>query len=88
MAKCWQRFPQVVTNVKVRSKPAFDQLEEVLELVAQAEAEVKPKGGRVLLRYSGTEPKARLLIEGPDDAVLNRWSEQICGSIRRQIGAV
>ncbi len=88
MAKCWQRFPQVVTNVKVRSKPAFDQLEEVLDLVAQAEAEVKPQGGRVLLRYSGTEPKARLLIEGPDDAVLNRWSELICGSIRRQIGAV
>jgi phosphoglucosamine mutase len=87
IAKCWHRFPQVVTNVKVRSKPALDQLEEVLELVAQAEAEVNPKGGRVLLRYSGTEPKARLLIEGPDDTILNRWSERICGSIRRQIGA-
>jgi phosphoglucosamine mutase len=87
IAKCWHRFPQVVTNVRVRSKPALDQLEEVLELVAQAEAEVNPKGGRVLLRYSGTEPKARLLIEGPDDTILNRWSERICGSIRRQIGA-
>jgi phosphoglucosamine mutase len=73
--------------VKVRAKPAFEELEEVLDLVRQAEAEVKPKGGRVLLRYSGTEPKARLLIEGPDLAVLNSWSERICGSIRRQLGS-
>jgi phosphoglucosamine mutase len=86
MANCWQRYPQVVTNVKVRAKPAFEELEEVLDLVRQAEADVKPKGGRVLLRYSGTEPKARLLIEGPDLAVLNSWSERICGSIRRQLG--
>lgn len=87
LLNCWTRFPQLVTNVRVREKKPFDQLDGVLEAVAQAEAEVKPEGGRVLLRYSGTEPKARLLIEGRDAAVLERWSQKICESIRKQVGA-
>ncbi len=87
LVKCWTRYPQLTSNVKVRAKPDFDQLDEVLDLVRKAEAEVKPQGGRVLLRYSGTEPKVRLLIEGPDQAVMERWSRAICSSIKRQIGA-
>ncbi|MEP6663960.1 MAG: phosphoglucosamine mutase, partial [Verrucomicrobiota bacterium] len=84
---CWTRYPQLVSNVRVREKKPFDELKGVLEAVAQAEAEVKPDGGRVLLRYSGTEPKARLLIEGRDAAVLERWSQKICGAIKEQVGA-
>jgi phosphoglucosamine mutase len=87
LAKCWTRFPQLVTNVKVREKTPFEQLDGILKLVEQAEAEVKPAGGRVLLRYSGTEPKARLLIEGPHQAVLEKWSKDICDAIKRQVGA-
>jgi phosphoglucosamine mutase len=87
LANCWKRYPQLVSNVKVRSKPPFEELEEVLDLVKKAEAEVKPVGGRVLLRYSGTEPKVRLLIEGPDEAVLQSWSLRICDSLRRQVGS-
>ena len=59
----------------------------MLDLVAKAEADLKPKGGRVLLRYSGTEPKSRLLVEGPDQSELERWSNSICDAIRRQVGA-
>ncbi|HSH96289.1 MAG TPA: phosphoglucosamine mutase [Roseimicrobium sp.] len=88
LAKCWNRYPQRVTNVVVREKKPFEQLKDVLDLVAQAEAELKPTGGRVLLRYSGTEPKARLLLEGRDAAVLDKWSQRICDSIRRQVGSV
>src|SRR5438105_2297 len=66
LAQCWTRFPQVVTNIKVREKRAFEQMDAVPKLLAQAETELKSQGGRVLLRYSGTEPKARLLIEGRD----------------------
>ena len=87
LAKCWTRFPQLVTNVPVREKIPFEQLDGVLKLVKQAEAELKSAGGRVLLRYSGTEPKARLLLEGRDAATLKKWSDKICGAIRKQIGA-
>jgi phosphoglucosamine mutase len=86
LAKCWTRYPQLVTNVRVREKVPFEQLDGVTQLVAQAEAKVKPDGGRVLLRYSGTEPKARLLIEGRDAAALEHWSRQICDAIKKQVG--
>ena len=70
LAKCWTRFPQLVTNVKVREKKPFTQLDGVNQLVAEAEKELSAQGGRLLLRYSGTEPKARLLVEGRDAAML------------------
>jgi len=87
LAQCWKRYPQLVVNVKVREKIPFEQLDGVLTLVGEAEAAVKSDGGRVLLRYSGTEPKARLLIEGREPAVLDNWSQKICDSIKKQIGA-
>jgi len=86
LVKCWTRFPQVVTNVKVREKIPFEKLENVLTLVSEAETELKSAGGRVLLRYSGTEPKARLLLEGSDEKHLKNWSQKICGAIQKQIG--
>jgi len=86
LALCWQRFPQKLVSVKVREKRPFEQLDDVLPLVAEAEAVVKPAGGRVFLRYSGTEPKARLLIEGPDREVLDHWSDKIIAAIKQQIG--
>ena len=87
LAKCWSRFPQLVTNVRVREKKPFEQLDGLLKLVSEAETELKSAGGRVLLRYSGTEPKARLLLEGRDAKALETWSQKICGVIKKQIGA-
>ena len=87
LAKCWTRFPQLVTNVKVREKKPFEELDGVNQLVADAEKELQAQGGRLLLRYSGTEPKVRLLVEGRDAATLEKWSKQICGAIQKQIGA-
>ena len=86
LAKCWTRFPQLVTNVKVREKKPFEQLDGVNKLVADAEKELSAQGGRLLLRYSGTEPKARLLVEGRDAKTLAAWSKKICGAIQKQIG--
>ncbi|MGA3163982.1 MAG: phosphoglucosamine mutase [Verrucomicrobiota bacterium] len=87
LAKCWTRFPQLVTNVRVREKKPFEQLDGLLKLVSEAEAELKLAGGRLLLRYSGTEPKARLLLEGRDAKILEKWSQKICAVIQKQIGA-
>lgn len=87
LVKCWTRFPQLVTNVKVREKKPFEQLDGLNQLVNEAQAELAGQGGRVFLRYSGTEPKARLLLEGRDAKVLEQWSKKICDVIQRQIGA-
>ena len=87
LAQCWTRFPQIVTNIKVREKRSFEELDHVPKLVADAQAELKGQGGRVLLRYSGTEPKARLLIEGRDAALIEKWSQKIAEAVKRQVGA-
>ena len=87
LRQCWTRFPQLVTNVKVKEKIPFAQLDGILGLVAKAETALTPEGGRVLLRYSGTEPKARLLVEGRDQAMLENLSREICDAIKKQVGA-
>lgn len=86
LAKCWTRFPQLVTNVKVREKKPFEEIDGLVPLVSAAEVELNAQGGRLLLRYSGTEPKVRLLVEGSDAAMLKNWSQKICGTIQQQIG--
>jgi phosphoglucosamine mutase len=86
LARCWTRFPQLVTNVRVREKIPFEDLDGLARLVAEAETALKAQGGRLLLRYSGTEPKARLLLEGRDAAALEVWSKRIGDVIQAQIG--
>jgi phosphoglucosamine mutase len=86
LAQCWTRFPQIVTNILVREKRPFEELDNVAQLVREAEAELKPQDGRVFLRYSGTEPKARLLLEGRDSPTLEKWSHRIAEAIKRQVG--
>ncbi len=87
LAKCWSRFPQLLENLKVRTKKPIEEIDGVQALLEEAEAVLKPGGGRVLLRYSGTEPKIRLLLEGPEQSVLEQWKEKIMETLRRQIGA-
>jgi len=86
LAKCWTRFPQLVTNLKVREKRPFAELDGLNGLVAEAETSLQAQGGRLLLRYSGTEPKVRLLVEGRDQAALKHWSNKIMESLKTQIG--
>jgi phosphoglucosamine mutase len=86
LARCWTRFPQLLTNIVVREKKPLEQLDGVTELVAEAEALLKTQGGRVLLRYSGTEPKVRLLLEGRDPAVLEQWSRKISQRLKEELG--
>jgi phosphoglucosamine mutase len=87
LARCWTRMPQVVTNVRVREKRPLEELDGVTQMVSQAEKELKSAGGRILLRYSGTEPKVRLLVEGPNPTQLDRWSKLIVDALRKQVGA-
>ena len=87
LSQCWTRFPQVLTNIVVREKRPFEEMDGVCKMVDEAAAELKGQGGRVFLRYSGTEPKARLLVEGADNLVVEKWSQKISEVIKRHIGS-
>jgi phosphoglucosamine mutase len=86
LASCWTRYPQILTNIKVREKKPIEEMADVMMLVSKAEADLKPQGGRVLLRYSGTEAKIRLLLEGRERAVLEHWNERIGCEIQKSLG--
>jgi phosphoglucosamine mutase len=87
LARCWTRFPQLLTNIKVREKKPFEQVDGLPALLRKAETELQSHGGRVLLRYSGTEPKVRLLLEGPQAALLQRWNRKIETLLQAELGA-
>jgi len=80
-----KKYPQAQRNLKVREKPPLDSLPEVAHLIAATESALEGKG-RVLLRYSGTEPKVRLLIEGPDEALINASADAIASALIVAIG--
>jgi phosphoglucosamine mutase len=79
-------FPQKIVNVRVRSKPPLDSLPEVARLLREAE-QALGNSGRVVLRYSGTEPLARVMVEAKRDEDVHRWTESLAGALRSAIGA-
>jgi phosphoglucosamine mutase len=79
------RFPQVLVNVRVRSKPELDQLPDVKAAIEQLENELQDRG-RLLVRYSGTENLARVMIEGEDQKKIERQANHLADCIRRTIG--
>jgi phosphoglucosamine mutase len=82
---CLAKYPQAQRNLRVTRKPPLEELPAVLALVQQAQRDLGDLG-RVLLRYSGTEPKVRLLIEGRDGAVINRQADGIAALLQEAIG--
>jgi len=87
LAACWTRFPQLLTNIIVREKTPFEQVSGLPSLLRAAEAELQSQGGRILLRYSGTEPKVRLLLEGPQAPLLQHWNGKIAKLLQSELGA-
>jgi len=86
LRKVLKKYPQAQRNLKVREKKPLEELPQVTQLVEEAERELAG-AGRVLLRYSGTEPKIRLLIEGRDGARINAQADGIASVITEAIGA-
>ncbi len=87
LAKDYKRFPQEIVNVKVSKKPEISSLEEVSSLIAETEEKLKDSG-RVLVRYSGTENKARVMVECEDSKQCKKHANNIAGAIEKAIGAV
>jgi phosphoglucosamine mutase len=80
-----KNFPQVILNVKVREKLPLDSIPAVVETICAAEKELEGSG-RVVIRYSGTEALARVMIEAESEEVMTRHAEAIAGAIRAEIG--
>ena len=79
-------FPQVIVNVKVREKKPLDSIPAVADAIRVAEAELKDSG-RVVIRYSGTEALARVMIEAESEEAMRRHADAIAGAIRSELGA-
>ena len=80
-----KNYPQVILNVKVREKVPLDTLPAVVAAIAAAEAELASTG-RVVIRYSGTEALARVMIEAESEAVMRHHAEAIANAIRVELG--
>ena len=81
----FQRFPQSLVNVAVAEKPPIESIPELHDAVRRVEAELG-KRGRVLVRYSGTEPKARVMVEGEDEAEVSRLAAELAERFQRCLG--
>ena len=78
------KYLQAQRAVAVKSKPPLETVPEVQAAITAAEQAVAPHG-RVLVRYSGTEPKLRILLEGRDAALLEDHADRIAAKVRENL---
>ena len=79
-------FPQVIVNIKVREKRPLETIPAVAAAIRSAEQDLKDSG-RVVIRYSGTEALARVMIEAESEASMHHHAEAIADAIRHELGA-
>ena len=85
LALCMTEYPQKLVNIPVSEKRLLATLPHVQEQLAACRAALGHEG-RVLLRYSGTESKLRLMLEAKDEAVIALWLDRISAAIREDLG--
>jgi phosphoglucosamine mutase len=77
--------PQKSINVDVKEKPPLEELPALQQAIRIAERELAGKG-RVLIRYSGTQPMCRVMVEGPTEEITGRLAERLAESVRKLLG--
>ena len=82
----FERYPQVLVNVAVKEKRPIESIPSLCEAMRKVEQEFDG-AGRVLIRYSGTEPKARVMVEGPDERRVDELANDLADALRRALGA-
>ena len=85
MTEGFVKYPQILVNVKVREKRLFEEVPEIAEAARAIENKLGDKG-RLLLRYSGTENLARVMIEGENQREVERQANQLAEIIRKHLG--
>jgi phosphoglucosamine mutase len=86
LAAGFERFPQVLVNVRVAEKRPIESLPELMAAVGRVEEELRGRG-RVLIRYSGTESKARVMVEGDDERRVKQYAEELAVKLQRAVGS-
>jgi phosphoglucosamine mutase len=79
-------FPQVLENVRVKERKPIEEIPSAHQLIEAAEKTLGSQG-RVFVRYSGTEPLIRIMVEGENDAEIRKIASGIADEIRKSIGA-
>jgi len=85
LSRMMSSYPQVLINVDVHSKPDIESVPEIVEAIKAVESELGDRG-RVLVRYSGTQPICRIMVEGPSEGDTRRYCQQISDIISKKIG--
>lgn len=85
LTKIFEPVPQTLLNLTVREKRELSNLPEVQKVIGAVEKKLG-KNGRVLVRYSGTESKVRVLVEGPDAKKIRQYAEEIGASLTIALG--
>jgi phosphoglucosamine mutase len=85
LADCFTPFPQVLINVRVADKPDIYQVPALAKAAASAEAELGDRG-RLLIRYSGTEPLLRVMVEGENQDQIDRLAGELAEIVDRELG--
>ncbi len=85
LAKCMTSYPQILKNIKVREKRPIDVMASVEKEISAAENKLGNEG-RVLVRYSGTENKCRVMIEGKNQSEIEALADRIAAAIKKEIG--
>jgi phosphoglucosamine mutase len=78
-------YPQAIVNVKVKSKPPLESLPQVTKALDEAQTALG-ENGRIVLRYSGTEPLARVMVEAEHHADVQKFSQSVADALRVAIG--
>jgi phosphoglucosamine mutase len=82
----FERFPQVILNIPVTRRVPFEELPSLASAVVKAEEELADRG-RVLIRYSGTELKARVMLEGEDESRVRAMADELAEELKRALAA-
>ena len=85
LAKCMKAVPQILLNVQVKEKPDLSGLPEVQRAIRAGEARLNGTG-RVLVRYSGTEPLLRIMVEGEQESLIRSVADELAGIVRARLG--
>jgi phosphoglucosamine mutase len=86
LAHVMQRVPQLLESVKLPARRPLEQMPELSRRIVDIEGKLG-KEGRVLVRWSGTEPKLRLMVEGPDLASLRTFVDEMAEAARKDVSA-